>query len=132
MLIKAFASGDTLKFNVIRQLSELRLDYGDDPYEFISKVRLIIERFDKYKIDVGNIIQFFIGEGMNNQFKEHLIQITNKGKPSLKEITENFFEACERYNTQGKQVKSGSKQSSKRMLLLPLLKILLPQAWQLI
>ena len=132
LLIKAFASGDTLSFNVIRQLSELRLDSGDDPYEFISKVRLIIERFDKYKIDVGNIIQFFMWEGMNNQFKEHLIQITNKGKPSLKEITEKFFEACERYNTQGKQVKSASKQSSKRMLLLPLLKILLPQAWELI
>ena len=112
LLLKAFASGDTQKFNVIHQLSELCLDKGDDPYEFISKVRLIIERVRKLNVDVDTIIQFFVWKGMNNQFKEHLIQITNNARPSLKQITDSFFEACDRFISKPKDLPN-AKPTSK-------------------
>ena len=112
LLLKAFASGDTQKFSVIHQLSELCLDKGDDPYEFISKVRLIIERVRKLNVDVDTIIQFFVWKGMNNQFKEHLIQITNNARPSLKQIADSFFEACDRFISKPKDLPN-AKSTSK-------------------
>lgn len=115
LLLKALASEDTQKFNVIRQLSKLNLDYSTDPYDFISKVRLIIERVRKLNVNVDEILRYFIWEGMNEHFKNQLVQITNNAKPSLDEITDKFFEATERYLGQQKQAKISRKQGFKEV-----------------
>ncbi|XP_066941280.1 uncharacterized protein [Macrobrachium rosenbergii] len=114
LLLKALASDDTQKFNVLRQLSHLKLSSITDPYEFISKVRLIMERIRKLKMTVDCILQFFIWEGLNDSFKNHLIQITNSSKPTLNEIVDKFFEASERYCSQSKKTKEVTKQSSHK------------------
>ena len=112
LLLKALASDDTQKFNVLRQLSHLKLSSNTDPYEFISKVTLIMERVRKLKMTVDCILQFFIWEGLNDSFKNHLIQITNSSKPTLNEIVDKFFEASERYCSQSKKTKEIIKLSS--------------------
>ena len=114
LLLKALASDDTQKFNVLRQLSHLKLSSNTDPYEFICKVRLIMERVCKLKMTVDCILQFFIWEGLNDSFKNHLIQITNSSKPTLNEIVDKFFEASERYCSQSKKTKEIIKLSSPK------------------
>ena len=114
LLLKALASDDTQKFNVLRQSSHLKLSSNTDPYEFISKVRLIMERVRKLKMTVDCILQFFIWEGLNDSFKNHLIQITNSSKPTLNEIVDKFFEASERCCRQSKKTKEIIKLSSPK------------------
>lgn len=98
LLVAAFASNDTLKFKVIRQLTELKLTQGKDPYEYMAQMRLLTESFSKLKIDVDYILQYFFWSGLNDIFQNKMIQITNHTKPSLKEINERFFDTCERYS----------------------------------
>lgn len=45
LLQRAFASPTTQKYRVIKQLSELKLSFTDDPYEYISKMCLLSESF---------------------------------------------------------------------------------------
>ena len=51
-------------------------------------------------MDIDDFLQHFAWNGLNDCFKSHLTQITNKTHPSLKEIFDNFFVACERYEKQ--------------------------------
>ena len=97
LLTKAFASPITQKYEVIKRMSELKLDVSCDVYEFISEVRGIISTVGLLEIDVDTILQYFIWNSMNDQFQSQLIQITNKTKPDLTEIMENIFSATERY-----------------------------------
>ena len=55
LLLKALASDDTRRFNVLRQLTKLKLSSGSEPFEFISKVRLITESFKKLNIKVEHV-----------------------------------------------------------------------------
>ena len=43
LLICAFASPENRKFSTISKLTQLKLSYEDDPYEYISKVKMLQE-----------------------------------------------------------------------------------------
>ena len=43
LLTKAFASTDVSIFNVLKKVSEMKLNYGDEPFEYISKIRILTE-----------------------------------------------------------------------------------------
>ena len=45
LLNKAFASTDVSIFNVIKQVSEMKLDYGDEPFEYISKIKMKLLKY---------------------------------------------------------------------------------------
>ena len=45
LLTKAFASTDVSIFNVIKQVSEMKLDYGDEPFEYISKIKMKLLKY---------------------------------------------------------------------------------------
>ena len=92
LLVRALASPENLKFSMLKQLSEMKMPLGSDPYEYISKMRTITESVSSLKIDVDSILQFFFWSGMNETLKTQFIQITNKTKPSLREINDNFFQ----------------------------------------
>ena len=58
---------------------------------------------------------FFLWKGLNKGFQTHLINITGKTKPSIKEIVEKFFIAYERYSADQKYPKSRAiKQGSSK------------------
>ena len=64
-------------------------------------------------MDIDDVLQYFFLRGMNETFKNQLIQITNNSKPTTKEIVDNFFEANGRYQNANKLGKlSKSKQPS--------------------
>lgn len=91
LLLKAFASPITQKFNIIERLAELKLARQDDPYVFISEMRVIVETFKKLNIDTEAILQYFVWRGLNQTFKDQLIDITNCNKPSFTQISDSIF-----------------------------------------
>ena len=115
LLVSAFASPETRRTNTIKNLLDLRLQDKDDPYAFISKLRAIKESVDTLNIDAYEFLRYFCWQALNDEFKKHFIQITGKTTPSLDEILNNYFTACDRYETYRKQnVKSSaaSKQNT--------------------
>ena len=45
-------------------------------------------------------MKYFAWNGLNERFKTHIVQITNKTHPSLQDIMDNYFIARERYERQ--------------------------------
>ena len=66
-------------------------------------MKSIINSFRNLKIDVDTVLQYFIWNGLNDRFQNHLISITNNVKPSLDEIATHIFEATERYVRQNER-----------------------------
>ena len=54
------------------------------------------------RIGADELVKHFAWNGLNGRFKTRLVQITNNTPPSLKDIMDNYFVACERYETQEK------------------------------
>ena len=97
LLISAFASPINLKFDIIERLVKLKLGYPGEPYRFISEMRIIEDTFRELKIDTDTVIQYFIWNSFNDQFRNVMISVTNETKPSLDTIRENIFKVTERY-----------------------------------
>lgn len=106
LLTTALASREIQIFSSIKQLTELKLTAKTDPFEYISKVRLISESVKKLNITVQNVLQYFIWFGLNETFQEQLISLNNTIRPSYDEIILNFFDAAERYSHVAKKLKS--------------------------
>ena len=114
LLISAFASVEVRKNAAIKKLLDLQLKDGEDPFIFISTLRTVCESVKTLKIDADEFIRYFAWNGLNERFKSHLVQITTKTHPALKEILDNFFIACERYeNSKGIVTKNESPQGAK-------------------
>ena len=97
LLKKAFACEFSQKFEVIKRLSNLKLNYEDSPYEYVSEMRVLIDLFKSLKIVSEDVLQYFIWNGMNSGLQTQFIHICNKNKPSLDEISENIFRAVDWY-----------------------------------
>ena len=108
LLEKALASPDIQKFNTIKLLSEINLDNYDDPFEYVSKMKTIQENVKKLKITAETVLQYFFWSGLNDSFQKIMVSITNHTWPSLHEIDEHFFTACERYTHKSKKKKESS------------------------
>lgn len=113
LLVKAFDSNLTSKYSVIEKLAELNMSLGTDPYAFIGEMRTIISGVKTLTITTDEILQYFIWQAMNNDFQSHLTSITNKSKPSLQEISDNVFEATDRYVKQNERKESLKSAKSK-------------------
>ena len=113
LLQKAFGKAITVKFDLIRRISELKLGFNDDPYSFIGDVQGVVAEVETLKLNTNEILQYFIWEGMNSKFQDHLVAITNKHRPNVEEILDNLFEATDRYERQQSKYKnSSSKQKN--------------------
>lgn len=97
LLMNAFASVDVQKFNLIKQLSEMKLGIDDEPFEYMSNMRKIQQSVKQLNLSLEDVLQYFFYNGMNESFKSQMVLITNKVRPTLDEINDNFFEANERY-----------------------------------
>ena len=116
LLESAFNSLEIKTSNVIEQLISLKLSVDEDPFVYISKVKNIIETVDKLDLKTESFLQHFIWKGLNSLFQTQLIQITNKNKPSIKEIQDNFFTACDSYKTSCKAKEVDSKKKITHLL----------------
>lgn len=115
LLVSALASKDTRTFNIIKQLTELKLEVGNDPFGYVSQMRNITEAVGKLQLDTDSFLRYFFWIGLNNKFQSILTQITNSSKPTLNQINDNFFEASDRYMIEqrnSKNVKTEKKVST--------------------
>ena len=116
LLNKAFGSDILRKFETLHSLSDLKLTYQTDPYEFVGKMKTIKNCVTALKISTDEVLQYFFWNAMNDNFKSHLTAINNKNRPSLKEIEDNLFEATERYvavQNKYSEQRKGSKYKAK-------------------
>ena len=113
LLVSAFASDEFRKNSTIKRLIDLQLKEGDDPYIYISKLRTICESIKTLKVDADEFVRYFAWTGLNLNFRNQLVQITNKTNPSLDEILSKFFTACERYESKRKEFSRSKFQSFK-------------------
>ena len=113
LLKEAFASPSVQKFTTIRQISQMKLGYDGDPYEYISKMRNLTEAVNSLNIESETFLQYFFWKGLNDTFQTQIIHITNENKPSLKKITDSFFEATERYTQLTKNYKNKQRIMTK-------------------
>ena len=97
LLQRAFASHDAQVNDTISRLVKLRLDQTTDPYTYVGDMRSVLDSFDKLQIGVEDIKLHFIWKGFNQAFRDEVIQMTNKSRPTLQEISDNVFEVIERY-----------------------------------
>ena len=100
LLSEAFDSAEKSKRATINALSELKLNYNEQPYNYIASVRTIQDEIKSQNLNVDDFIRHFIWNGFNKQMQTHLTQITNKCTPTLDEINKNLFEAADRYTKQ--------------------------------
>ena len=112
LLMTALASAEIQKFNVLRQLSEMKLLYNGEPFQYIADMRKIMQAFKSLKVTIDDVMQYFFLLGMNESFKNHLTLITQTLRPSVEEIMDKFFVANERYES-AKKISKASKMSSK-------------------
>ena len=105
LLLEALASGSLRKFNIIKQISEMKLSYSTDPFLYVSQMKNCIESVRLQNINSDDFLNYFFWQGLNDTFKHQLTIITNKTRPSLDEIKNNFFEAAERYSIATKNYK---------------------------
>ena len=97
LLNEAFACPINQKYNVIKKISQMKLSLSDDPFNYISQMRSLIASVNSLEIDVNSFLIYFFWSGLNDEFKTQVTHITNKSKPSLDELNDNFFKANERY-----------------------------------
>ena len=97
LLEKAFSSPVKQKYQIIEQMTALKLSEHGDPYRFISDVNTISDQIAKHNLDINSVFQYFLWHGLNDEFKRTLVTITNKTYPSLDEIKDNLFNATDRY-----------------------------------
>jgi len=113
LLVTALASKSMLKFNVLKQLSEMKLTYDSEPFKYISDLRKVMQSFSQLQITTDDVLQYFFFAGMNDLFKNQMILVTNNPRPTLQEINDQFFFANERYEIE--LAKSKSKRESVSM-----------------
>ncbi|XP_068218540.1 uncharacterized protein [Palaemon carinicauda] len=102
LLIKASASEEVRKSSTVKKLTELKLNPGDDPFNYVSRLRNLCESTKVLQMSSDDFLTYFAWLGLNDEFRKELVQITNKTSPSITEILDNFFVACERYENSRK------------------------------
>ena len=117
ILRTALASIEVQKFNTIKQLSELKLPYHGESFQYFCDMRRIMQSFKTLNIDADDILTYFVYYGLNESFKTQMTMITNTTHPTLQQIIDNFFKANERFElarkSKGKHVRSEAEQKTE-------------------
>ena len=109
ILKEALAAPESQKFNIIKQLNELKLTYNGEPFQYISQVKALRNSVRNLNITAETFLQYYCWTGLNESFKNQLINITGHTRPTLQEIMDNFFDASERYKNIQKHYESKPK-----------------------
>lgn len=105
LLVKALASSTIQKFDILQKLSNLKLSYNGNCFEFISEMTIIIHTIESLKICMDDVIQYFVWQSMPFLLQTQLINITNNNNPPIDEIQEHIFSAVERFQSLKKRNK---------------------------
>ena len=107
-LLAAFDSTDKSKEEILKTLSSMTMGDGQEPYKYIGLVRTVMSGMKSLKVGIDDVLRYFIWNGFNSDFRGHLTDITNKFKPNITEITNNMFEAADRYLSASSNTKTSA------------------------
>ena len=105
LLMSALASTEIQKFNILKQLSDMKLSHTGEPFQYIADMRKVMQAFKSLDVTINDVLQFFFFTGMNESFKNQLTLVTQSLRPTLDQIIDNFFVANERYESAKKYSK---------------------------
>ena len=91
LLTKAFANEAQVRQCIIKQISELKLKEGEEPFQYIGKVTSLNNAVNDLNIQSCHFLEYFIWQGLNDKFKKDLVNITNNNRPNLNQMLDNFF-----------------------------------------
>ena len=74
LLKKAFLCRETQVFNLVQNLSSIKLGIKDDPYQFISQIRNLLQCSETINNKVEDFFHYFVWEGLNIYFKNNSLQ----------------------------------------------------------
>lgn len=113
LLSAALASHEVQVFNILKQMTDLKLTYSTEPFQYIAEIKKIMNAFQCLNITPDDILQYFVLRGMNDSFRDCLVMITNKNHPDINDIVDNFFKANERYLVEQEKFKSRNRSDSR-------------------
>lgn len=96
LLTLAFSDEITQQYSVIDRLSKLKLRSASDMYEWIGEARVLSQQMDRLKLTGSIFVQYFLWNGMSDNFKKQFISVSNTAKPTLTNIIDNSFEVFNR------------------------------------
>ena len=97
LLENAFADKKSQQYRCISELTGMKCSKRDNPYEYIAKMRRIMDSFQTLDITSETVMQACFWNGMNPDLQKEFIHINNTNKPSLEQIKTSMFQATERY-----------------------------------
>ena len=117
LLLKAFSSPTLRKYEILDRLVALNLETPSNIYSYIGEMRSVIASVKGTDIDVDFVLQFFIWRSMPEILKNQFVHIVNKNNPDLNDITDNIFDAAERYSHTCKHIKSSPRNNTNCLTL---------------
>ena len=108
LLMNALASRPIQISNIFSQLQDMKLTSSSEPFKYMADMQRILQACKKLDVTVDDILAHFFYNGMNDLFKNQLVLITNNSMPTLEEITDNFFQANERYAMAQSSIKNSN------------------------
>ena len=81
LLLKAFSSPTLRKFVIIKRLTALKLANSSDTYSCIEEMRSVLSIVRTMKVDIEDILQFFVWRSLPEEFKTQFVHIINDNLP---------------------------------------------------
>jgi len=98
LLNEAYSDKLEQQYCVIRKLVALKLSESEtDAYRWISDARVLCDQIKSLSITGEIFAQYFLWQGMNNDFRKQFVAITNTSKPDYDQIMNNLFDANLRF-----------------------------------
>ena len=86
------------QYSIIDKLIDLKLDdNAADAFSWIGDARLLDEQVRGLDISSELFIQYFLWRSLNDSFRNHVMSLSHKTRPSLADIKNTMFEANSRY-----------------------------------
>ena len=93
LLETAFSSRVSQQYSVIEKIINLKLNSSKHNHQWASKARVLTEEVRRLNIDGETFTQYFLWSGMNNDYKNAFMSVTNNNNPSLDEMIDNCYNA---------------------------------------
>ena len=96
-LESTFSSTTQQHYSLIRQMTELKLNTGNDCYQWMAKADELLTNMTRLEVDAKTIMQYFMWNGMSTDIRNHFILALNLSFPSYDQIKDTVFEVMEQF-----------------------------------
>lgn len=92
LLDRAYPLGHVQQDSIIKDIVKLKFD-PKEPFKWISSAEVFNLQLTATKVTGETFLQYFLWNSLNDTYRQKLSEITQKSRPSVKEICDSFFDA---------------------------------------